>query len=314
MPINERKLYIKAKRATFFNDFFESVGYYVAMKEKMPKEITAKRGIKYSDSPRSVMDIYFPKSGEKTKSPLFIYIHGGGFVSGKMKNRTAYCYNFAARGYVCANIDYDRAPSKMFPSQVFQLATALDYLYREREKLGFDENRVVIGGESAGAYFATYLAQLLTSERLKTLLNIEFASFRKLIVKSTVLISGAMEIFGMCDNKFYNLGFYIECFTGKTIAELKACKDDDYKNVLSPLLNVDGTFPPSVIVKATRDALRTESDWLAEKLEKFGVDHVLIIADGIISPHAFSIATRLKKSKVCLGKTLEFVGKYVKNE
>ena len=87
--------------------------------------IVKERGLCYGDGRRAKLDVYLPKA-EGGKRPLFVYIHGGGYLSGIRSNRRFYCYNWVEEGFVAANIDYDYALAAEHPGHIRQIFKGIE--------------------------------------------------------------------------------------------------------------------------------------------------------------------------------------------
>jgi len=93
--------------------------------------------------------------------PAILHIHGGGLVSGKARNLTAFCQQIAAEfDCVVVNVDYRLAPETPYPGAVEDNYAALAWLHREARPLGVDPARIVVMGESAGGGHAALLTLL----------------------------------------------------------------------------------------------------------------------------------------------------------
>ena len=91
--------------------------------------------------------------------PAILHIHGGGFVSGRARNMTAFCQQLSAEfDCVVANVDYRLSPETPYPGPVEDNYAALAWLHREAGRLGVDPDRIVVMGESAGGGHAAILA------------------------------------------------------------------------------------------------------------------------------------------------------------
>jgi acetyl esterase/lipase len=128
-----------------------------------------------------LLDLAIPDTGTDGPRPLFVHIHGGGFVEGTRWSQGG----VAEKGWVAASIDYRLAGDEPLPgprvkpffdavggesssardrsvvAAVEDTLTALDYLLSRADELNIDTNRIVLKGESAGAYTAltvTYCA------------------------------------------------------------------------------------------------------------------------------------------------------------
>lgn len=115
--------------------------------------------ISYSDvSDADYLHIYVPES-EKTM-PLAIMVHGGGFVSGSVDSRQSqlvYRY-FRDHGYAAATINYRLADEAAYPAAIEDVKAAIRFLRSNAEQYGYDADRFVVLGESAGGYLATMAA------------------------------------------------------------------------------------------------------------------------------------------------------------
>ncbi|PQV50799.1 alpha/beta hydrolase [Paraburkholderia sp. BL21I4N1] len=106
--------------------------------------------------------LYFPvEPGWAEPLPALVYYHGGGFTVGSVDTHDALCRMFARDGR-CAvlSVDYRLAPEHKFPTAVDDAFDALRWLYTHAAEYGIDENRLAVGGDSAGGTLATVCAVL----------------------------------------------------------------------------------------------------------------------------------------------------------
>ncbi|KAJ6507291.1 Alpha/Beta hydrolase protein [Mycena vitilis] len=103
--------------------------------------------------------IHIPQSHTPgQRHPVFILIHGGGFVLGSPAQDDAQAHLLATHGYVVASIDYSLA---RFPTPVHDVAALIAAVLADEELLPLmDTSRVAMGGFSAGATMTLALAQL----------------------------------------------------------------------------------------------------------------------------------------------------------
>jgi len=101
----------------------------------------------------------FRPSSSSARVPALLWIHGGGYVSGRAQLDDALCRRFADRlGIVVASVDYRLAPEHRFPEPLDDCYRALTWLV---EHPTVDPARVAIGGGSAGGGLAAALALLV---------------------------------------------------------------------------------------------------------------------------------------------------------
>lgn len=83
--------------------------------------------------------------------PLFIDIHGGGFIKGRRDQDIVFCRNISSRsGWAVLDIDYVPAPVMRFPGQVYACYDAVQYCFAHSQELRIDPACICVGGHSAG--------------------------------------------------------------------------------------------------------------------------------------------------------------------
>lgn len=85
---------------------------------------------------------------------VYFHIHGGGWVLGSVDQQDPWLERFADRaGMACVSVDYRLAPEHPYPQGPDDCETAAIWLAGEAKTL-FGTDRLVIGGESAGAHLS----------------------------------------------------------------------------------------------------------------------------------------------------------------
>ena len=115
------------------------------------------------------LDIYLPQYDSETERATIIYVHGGGFSSGKRDSEDIkeFCSKMAGYGYVVASISYrltrkDKpgafgcdcpADEKLntFQAAVEDVQDATFFLIENREQFGINPQKIILAGSSAGA-------------------------------------------------------------------------------------------------------------------------------------------------------------------
>ncbi|KAL3666641.1 hypothetical protein V7S43_008264 [Phytophthora oleae] len=103
-----------------------------------------------------LMDVY-KHQDTPPDAPIFLYIHGGGWVIGDRRIPPFACvYQVAKMGWVVCVIDYRLSPGVAFPTHLIDSKRAVAYL-RQNARAEFDANAefIVVGGESAGGHLAS---------------------------------------------------------------------------------------------------------------------------------------------------------------
>jgi acetyl esterase/lipase len=121
------------------------------------------RDLAYGEDPRHRLDLFVPAASD-TGRPVFVFVHGGGFVQGDKGAADAPFYNnvgawAAMQGYLGVALTYRLAPAHPWPAGAADLDRAVQWLRANVAALGGDPARIVLCGQSAGAvHVAGYVA------------------------------------------------------------------------------------------------------------------------------------------------------------
>ena len=308
----EKKVYLRGKIGQYWYNFTELLVYALTVRpcpENLEYKITS-----YDKGKLNKIYTYCRKDLKKEKKPLFIYIHGGGWVSGITPMRNRYISGWAQKGFYTASISYTWAPDKVFPAQLYEIFNALDRILDTAEENNFDPENVVIAGESAGGYYIDYVASVLNDKSILQGLGINFRHFDDIKIKALVSICGCYDLQKLTDERkeqsqFPDMKMMVTTYLGKNLEETrKYLKTDDAK-YCSP--KITEKFPPTFAVWATNDKLRYETFELCADLDKLGVPNKQYKADGIIGNHAWAIMPIFKKSRACFEEAYDFVMNYL---
>ena len=110
---------------------------------------------------------YYPTDFSADKLPVYINLHGGGFVEGDMVTMDSFCRKLADEaGILVVNMNYHLAPDYVFPYPLQETQTVCDYLRSNSSQLQVNVQRIGLGGFSAGATIALgLLIQSIQSDR-----------------------------------------------------------------------------------------------------------------------------------------------------
>lgn len=126
-----------------------------AQASSLPKPDLA--NVQYGIHERNVLDVWLADTARI--SPLAIYIHGGGFVSGsKEKLHPKVLQELLESGISVASINYRFLANAPLPAAHQDALRALQFLRSKAEEWKFDKLRVAAFGGSAGAQLSMWLA------------------------------------------------------------------------------------------------------------------------------------------------------------
>jgi acetyl esterase/lipase len=114
----------------------------------------------YACQPTLINRIFIPKSYKSGDVlPLYISIHGGGFVIGSPAMDDPFSSGFANDNkIILVSMDYPKAPESPYPAAVNALIETVKAVLAD-ESLPFDKSKIAIGGFSAGGNLSLAVAQ-----------------------------------------------------------------------------------------------------------------------------------------------------------
>jgi alpha/beta hydrolase fold len=121
------------------------------------------RDLAYGDDPRHRLDVH-TAGDDETGKPVFVYVHGGGFVRGDKHIPGSPQYDLVGawavrHGYVGVTMTYRLAPEHTWPSGPQDVAGAVRWLKQNIAGYGGDPDKIVVAGSSAGAvHVASFVA------------------------------------------------------------------------------------------------------------------------------------------------------------
>jgi acetyl esterase/lipase len=101
------------------------------------------------------------------KLPIYIHLHGGGFLFGTLSSEDAICSRIAINtGVLVVNINYRHTPEYTYPTAWNDVEDVLLWMCANSARLCGDVERLVVGGISAGACLAAALTRTLLGSGL----------------------------------------------------------------------------------------------------------------------------------------------------
>lgn len=198
--------------------------------------------------------------------PVFVYYHGGAFVSGDLDGHDTLLRAIANRaGCLVLSVGYRLAPEHPYPAANDDALTALNWVVNHASEIGADPTRLAVGGDGAGGLLAAWVAQR--------------AAECGIHLRLQVLLCPVLDTTASSDSwKELGTGEYVvshsrtlELYDAYLPKEI--CRTDPK---VSPLFATDlAGVAPALIVTADHDPLRDEGDAYADKLKAANVqvDH-----------------------------------------
>ncbi|UZD97746.1 alpha/beta hydrolase [Pseudomonas corrugata] len=207
---------------------------------------------------------YWPQKTSGESLPVYLNLHGGGFVAGVPEHDGSYCHRLAHNlGCLVVNLDYVLAPEHPFPAGLRQSFAVLEWLAEQATALGIDPQRIAVGGHSAGGNLATGLANLARGhQRLRVVHQvIDYAALD--LVQDPGLKPSTIDkpLLGPGLGRFFNL-----CY----LSDPAQARDPLASPLQATVEQLQG-MPAATLITAEHDILRVEGQAYAEKLRQAGV-------------------------------------------
>ena len=250
-----------------------------ALKKEMGMPTGPLPGVKSED--RSIGDgdqkipvrIYTPDgAGDNANLPVVVYYHGGGFVIATIDTYDASSRSLSKQlNAVVVSVEYRKAPENPFPASHEDSYAALQWVANHAAELKGDPSKIAVAGESAGGNLANAVC-LMARDR-----------GGKMPVAQVL-------VYPVVDNDT-NTESYKENANAKPLnrATMKwfftkegQATQPQMKPYLLPLKNADVKgLPPTTIILAQIDPLRSEGEAYAAKLKTAGIDTEVKLYEGV---------------------------------
>jgi len=207
---------------------------------------------------------YWPNSPASEPMPVYLNLHGGGFVAGVPEHDDSYCRRLAHNlGCLVVNLDYVLAPEHPFPAGLRQSFEVLEWLAEQGAALGIDPQRIAVGGHSAGGNLAAGLASLARGHKRLRVVH-------QVIDYAALDLSQAPELkLSSLDKPLLRPGlmhFFNSCY----LSDPAQARDPLVSPLLAPVEALRG-LPAATLITAEYDILRAEGQAYGEKLRQAGV-------------------------------------------
>lgn len=221
--------------------------------------------------------IYNPKT--EGTHPVFIWIHGGGFIFGSIEVYDSICRKIT-NGVNCTviSIDYGLSPEHKFPEPVEECYQVIKWVYENAKKLNLQPDKIAVGGDSVGGTVTAAITQISRDRG-------EFPIIYQVEINAMLDLLGETKPLSRKENaKGYRLETEAieEYYVPNYLNDLSEAKNP----MASPLLAKSfENLPSACIITSEYDPLRDEGEHYARCLSEAGTDVVLKRYDGII--HGF---------------------------
>ena len=215
--------------------------------------------------------VYRPAAG---RTPLVVYLHGGGWTIGSLESHDRMCRRLAdGSGAAVLAIDYRLAPEHPWPASVDDTIAALRWVASAPAELGEAPNAVAVAGDSAGGTLAALACLRLRDEYPASLPRLQ-----ALLYANTDLTGAQPSM----REKAAGWGLdadTVRFFNSQWVPDQTRWSDPGVSPLHAPDLS---GLPSALIVTAEHDPLRDESEAYARRLRDAGVEVELRREPGLI--------------------------------
>ncbi len=116
--------------------------------------------IEYGANARQQLDIYRPKTAEKSAAlkKVIIFYYGGNWDSGERADYKFVAEALTSQGFIVVIPDFRLYPEVLFPGLMADPATAAKWVKANINQYGGDANKVFLAGHSSGAHLVVMMA------------------------------------------------------------------------------------------------------------------------------------------------------------
>ena len=226
---------------------------------------------KVASNAEQKLDVYVRRDRD-TPRPTVIYIHGGGWVGGSKESSVLRIAPYLEMGFNVVNVEYRLGRVARAPAAVEDCRCALRWVIRNAETYGFDAQKLIVTGRSAGGHLSLSTGMLPVS-----------AGF------DAECISGAEPKVAAVIN-YYGITDVADLMSGKpneksyTVSWLGSQSDrKEIADAVSPIHHVREGLPPILTIHGDADKVvpYSHATELHKRLDAAGAaNQLLTIPDG----------------------------------
>ncbi len=214
-------------------------------------------------------------TGVSSNAPVFIYIHGGGWVLGDYPTHRRLVRDLVvASGAVAVFPNYTPSPEAQYPVAINQIYATLKWVADNGNKIGVNgENLAVVGNSVGGNMTASVV--LMAKEKNGPAIKLQVLLWP---VTDANFETGSYKELG--EGRFLTRNMMI-WFWDNYLPDKKTRKEIYASPLQASLTQLKG-LPPALIQTAENDVLRDEGEAYARKLDEAGVPVTLTRYGGLI--------------------------------
>jgi len=243
--------------------------------------------------------------GIQGKLPVFIFVHGGGWVLGDyLTHRRMVRDLVMLTGFEAVFVNYSPSPEAKYPVALNQIYATSIWVSEHGNEIGVDGSNLAIVGNSVGGNMSAATA-LMANAKGKKLFKAEVLMWP---VTNADFENTSWKAYG--EQRFLTAPL-MKWMWGNYASEEQ--RKQKYASPLQASLADMSGLPPTLIMVAENDILRDEGEAYGRKLDKAGVNEATIRFNGVI--HDFGLLNGLAEipqTKAMFMEAAAYLKKYLK--
>jgi acetyl esterase/lipase len=224
--------------------------------------------------------------GVNPGSPVFIYIHGGGWVLGDYPTHRRLVRDLVvASGVVAVFPDYTPSPEAHYPAAINQIYAATKWVSEHGDEIGVNGKNLAVVGNSVGGNMTASVV-LMAKDKNGPAIKLQVMLWP---VTDANFETGSYKELG--EGRFLSRNMMI-WFWDNYLPD-KNKRKEIYASPLQASLNELKGLPPALVQVAENDVLRDEGEAYARKLDEAGVPVTLTRYGGLI--HDYGLLNPIAK-------------------
>ena len=244
----------------------------------LPANVRQIEGLPYAGTadPRQQVDVYLPR--ERSVSgplPVIAYVHGGGWRLGSRvmaKPQVAPLVNSGR--YAAVSIGYRLSWQSKWPAQIHDVKAGIRWIRAHAEEYGFDPTRICVMGSSAGGHLSAQVGTTNGAAAVEGELGPH--------LEASSDVQCAIDLFGPTDlHETHRVRGEVASMVEDLLGGAPERVPEAAREA-SPVVHVDPSDPPFMLIHGTRDATVpfAESVALDAALRRAGVPVVFQVIEG----------------------------------
>ena len=259
------------------------VGAQASVKVDLSGVETTQRTIE-QDGYTVPLHIVRPTGTADTVLPVFIFIHGGGWVLGDFPTHQRMVRDLVVEsGYVAVFVDYTPSPDAQYPQAINEIYAATKWVAENSAEINVDGSKLAVVGNSVGGNMSAVTC-LMAKEKGGPHIKLQILMWP---VTNADFTTESYQLYGQ--ERFLTAPLMEWMWSTYTIDPAQRREIH-----VSPLLATSeqlAGLPPALIQVAENDILRDEGEAYGRKLSEAGVPATTIRYNGMI--HDFGLLNGL---------------------